>query len=472
MSEIEQRVRAAAEAAARAVRDVRPLDLPPLPARHPGRLRRGHPRPPARWAAGRRGWMVPLAAAAAVFAIAAALVSVHRFAAGRVPPQATIPAAVPEACKAVVTPRGSTAPPAPPPVHPALPVAGLPQYAVVGCGAPGDSWLAVVSTLTGAPLAAVAMPRGWVPSYGYMSAGDLAFLIGAAPNGPKGLQHPQRWYLLRITPGQRVTATLTRAPFTIPGTATGVALSPDGSEIAIATMSPPSSAQAVISRLQLYSALSGRLLRTWNAIDTPITASLADGSFEEPGSTLRWSADGYRLAFAADYGTSIWLLDTRRATGAGLLAASTELLASSAHAPAPGPGYPLTCDLTQGWAVSADGRFITCAVAGGPGLRYLQSGNCPVSLPPVTAGIARFAALSGRLDHFLYAQTRPCDTNFHIWLAWASPDGNTAVGQVVTPVQHGPLEKFGYLRDGRFSPLPTSGNPDLMGALFHSYLHP
>jgi hypothetical protein len=338
----------------------------------------------------------------------------------------------------------------------------------VECDAPGDRWLAVISTLTGAPLAAVAMPRGEIPSPRYVSAADLALLIGAVPDGSAGPRHPPRWYLLRITPGQRVTATLTRVPVTIPATATAVALSPDGSQIAVATMPPVSAAQGFSSQLRLYSASSGRLLRTWFASDTAITASMdARETFTALGSPLRWSADGRRLAMASDYGEYLWLLDTR-AAGPGPLANSTELLTSAAPALAGGAGSAPYCDLTQGWAVSADRRFITCAVASNPNLPYGRSGNCPASLPLVTAGIARFAIPGGRLDHLLYTQTRPCDANFRVRLAWASPDGSIAVGLVVTPGRHGPLEKFGILRDGRFSPLPTSGNQHLLGVLLYS----
>jgi hypothetical protein len=150
-------------------------------------------------------------------------------------------------------------------------VPGLPEYFASACDPQDSPWLVVGNTLTGAPLAAVALPPGWAPAHGYVSAGDLAFLIGAVPGNDPVVPSPQRWYLLRITPGQRVTATLTRVPVTIPGTATGVALSPDGTDIAIATLPSASRAPVTGARrgprpvIALYSVATGDLLSQWRA---------------------------------------------------------------------------------------------------------------------------------------------------------------------------------------------------------------
>ena len=74
---VEDRVRAATLARAALVRDIRPLDLPAIPAR----LLRAWP-----WAA----WTAPVAAAAAVAALAVSLAAVRH-----TPDASTSPAAVP-----------------------------------------------------------------------------------------------------------------------------------------------------------------------------------------------------------------------------------------------------------------------------------------------------------------------------------------------------------------------------------------
>jgi hypothetical protein len=358
-------------------------------------------------------------------------------------------------------------------------VPGLPEYFVSPCDPQDSPWLVVGSTLTGAPLAAVALPRGWAPAYGSVSGGDLAFLIGAVAGDGSAVASPQRWYLLRITPGQRVTATLTRVPVTIPGTATGVALSPDGTDIAIATLSPASRTPAAgASRgprpgIALYSVATGDLLSQWQAASGEIVAVPGDQhASDDRAVTLRWTADGHWLAFTWN-GTSIRLLNAAGTSGGDLIADSTAIMPIHFPARSTGGDAPLRCDLSQGWAVATGGRWVTCAVAGGSWARRQpnQDGNCPYGLPTAALGIARFAAPGGRLDHVLYAVSAPCDTsNFIIRLAWATPDGNTAVGQAVLPAPSGPLDTFGFMRGGRYSPLPASGNTGLMAALGFSYL--
>jgi RNA polymerase sigma factor (sigma-70 family) len=473
--EAEDRIRAATAAAAGTVREVgRPLDLAARPAR-PGGYPYRHPR--------RAGWLIPLTAAVMVAAIVAGLVGARRPAGGPVaggPASARpAPGTIPAVCAADLTSPGRAAPPAPPAARSAPPVAGLPEYFVSPCDPQGSPWLVVGSTLTGAPLTAVALPPGWAPAGGYASDGDRAFLIGAVPASAPGTPGPRRWYLLRITPGQRVTATLTRAPVTIPAAATGVALSPDGTGIAIASSSPPSGTPpAGAGRgprpvLALYSVATGGLLSRWQAASGQVVAVPGDEhAGDDKAMTLRWTADGLWLAFTWN-GTSIRVLNAAGAAGGDLIANSGPAMPISSPAAGSGSDAPLRCDLTQGWAVADGGRWVTCAVAGGSWARHRprQAGGCAHGSPTATLGIARFAAPDGRLDHVLYAVSAPCDPGqFGIRLAWAAPDGNTAVGQSVLPAPSGPLDAFGFMRGGRFFPLPASGDPGLMAALGFSYL--
>jgi WD40 repeat protein len=222
----------------------------------------------------------------------------------------------PAECAANFTPQVPAAPPArsAPPVAP-LPAPGLPEYFVSPCGPLASPWLVVGSTRTGAPLAAISLPRGWAPADGHVSDGALAFLIDAVPGDRPAGPDAQRWYLLRITPGQPVTATLARVPVTIPGTATGVALSPDGTAIAIATLSPANGMPPTAPdrgpwpAIALYSVATGDLLRRWQAASGEIVAGPDDQhASDDKAMTLRWTADGSRLAFTWN-GASIRLLN-------------------------------------------------------------------------------------------------------------------------------------------------------------------
>ena len=93
---VNDRLRAATEAVSASMREVRPLELPPDPHPHPRRHRRHRRRSTAapghglrRWP-GFGSWLVPLAAAVAVIAVATTLVTV-RDASG---PRPTAPACI------------------------------------------------------------------------------------------------------------------------------------------------------------------------------------------------------------------------------------------------------------------------------------------------------------------------------------------------------------------------------------------
>lgn len=248
MNTLEERMRAAARAVADAVPEnsAPPLRLPAPPHRvNGGPVRR-------QW----RAWRTPLAAAAAVVAVIAASLA--------------------------LTARPGKAP------GPGDPLRGLPAYyvSVTSARNPGHHAVAVIrSTATGQPIVRVAPPRPYTKfAAATAAADDRTFVIGAQHQVIRAARFVTltRLYLLRFDP---VTATAQLTPLPIPeesASVSGLALSPDGSRLAVA-LNPPGNL-----KITVISVTTGAG-RTWAG------RSSAD---PQPGPHyLSWTADGRTLAY-------------------------------------------------------------------------------------------------------------------------------------------------------------------------------
>ena len=205
---VEDRLRTATRARADLVSDIRPLDLP---AREPARLRRAPGS--RRWMA----WAAPAAAAALVVALALTLVSIRQ-----ARNESPIPAAAQPGAAAI-----SAACPIPE-FYAALnsPLGGGPTPVVVG------------KTGASAVMSTVRPPKGQ-SFVGVTGAADDRTFVVAAEAYP-ALQGaysgaPVAWYLLRVPAvGQAARLTKLSIPGQPAGTqVSGIALSPNGSELAI-----------------------------------------------------------------------------------------------------------------------------------------------------------------------------------------------------------------------------------------------
>jgi hypothetical protein len=99
---------------------------------------------------------------------------------------------------------------------------------------------------------------------------------------------------------------------------TGVAVSPDGGRVAIATE------DGTTASVRVYSTTTAALTGAWATPGTTITATRPGemaSTFQHPDSTLRWLGDGRRLAFAVN-GATIQMIDT--ASGGGPTAAASK----------------------------------------------------------------------------------------------------------------------------------------------------
>jgi hypothetical protein len=292
MTTIEDRLRAAASAAAKTVP---PGSAPPLrlPVRHRRYLR---------WSGQGRtaGWQrlaAPLAAAAAVAAVAAASLAVASETAGRRPDART---SAPTSAGAIV-----------PPYYVSLPAAA---------GTPWASTAQVRVTATGAVAATVAVPRPYRLFTAVAGADDgRTFVLEAQSQGNYA---PAGFYLLRVVPGAG-TATARLSALPIPPEprriyVESIALSPDGSKLAVAVRAA-GGGPVRNPGIQVITVATGASKRwTWPGGGHVSTNGL--------GQALSWAADDKTLAFQAWMSGSIdiRLLDT--AAPGHTLAASKVIL--------------------------------------------------------------------------------------------------------------------------------------------------
>jgi hypothetical protein len=407
MNALEDRVRAAARAAANTV----PADSVP-PLRLPGdRARRPSPMGLGNW----RRTGTPLAAAAAVIAIVVASLALARPAhnAGHLPSGAV---ALGEA--------------------PAYGAGDVPPYYVaLEPGAlSGASTRAVVrATATGAELAVVTPPGPYrVFTAVSAAADDRTFVLAAQrssayygpPSDKPGLQ---KYFMLRLDPADH-TARLTALP--IPGEpgsqVVDEALAPNGSKLAIAL-----GAGGHEQEIKVISVRTGSV-RTWRGS----RSSGSIGEVVQSANPLSWTADGRTLAFEVETGGpgpvpqhEIRLLDTA-APGSSLWSSRVAVRFSSDAADA---------------MITPDGSKIVVPI-----------------VTQTTRELAEYSVATGKrvavlgIRHYRHA-------SYGGWplLFWADSAGGTLI--VYDDRPHGPqLTKTGepdagvlaVVTSGRFTPLP------------------
>jgi hypothetical protein len=281
MTSVEDQVRAATRAQAAALREVRPLRLPP--AASPGLG-------PASRARRSRAWIAPITAAAAVIALAVSLVSIRDIPNGRVvPPAGPVPAVagVPRYYVTLYSPpQPATASPSP-----AAPCAASKSGQPVACASAGTTDLLVGDTFTGARLAVVTPPAGSFFSGVAAAADDRTFVVDATAMTLTGAR---TWYLLRIASGTSSPARLTRLAIPPLTGIDAIALSGSGRELAVALGLGNGS-----SEVRVYSVGTGRLLRLWSTKDPQALG--INGYFAEQSRALAWIDGDHAVAFAASW---------------------------------------------------------------------------------------------------------------------------------------------------------------------------
>jgi hypothetical protein len=407
---IEDRVRAATRARTGLVRDIRPLEFPgELPARA------RHARRTGRWLS----WGAPVAAAALVTAVALILVMLRQTGAPQPAP---------------ASPAG--APPA---------AASVPRYYAALTGPNGTSsalssarqQVVVVDDRTGRALAVIPPLPGQGFSGVTAAADDRTFVLSSYDSAKR----VTTWYLLRITPGAARTTQLQKLDIKpLSAQLTGLALSPDGRELAIM------STGADIA-LQAYSVSSGALLGSWDT-----TASYwiprVTGTNEY---ALSWSADGRQVSFRFDafapnsdsHLVTVRTLDVA-AAGHDLLTDSRLVLQAPLGVTQPTSEEPCATSL-----VTPDGGTVVCGTGVLAGAQY--QAPCVASPPAFVS----YSTATGRPLQDLARYPGSCPSGTAV-PEWTDPSARHVIGLITTqPNGKKPgAYAFGVFTGGRLTPLP------------------
>ena len=410
---------------------ITPDELPPLRLHEPagrrgaaGRLRAGGwPRAAGRGVGRPRlAWFSPLAAAAAVAVLVIGGTAAGSWFARSGKHQSTVSAASGQQAAAELLGK-------------------VPAYYV----ALGNPSLAVVrATVTGATLVRIMTRTPFVGVTG--AADDRTFVLDAQRQviGPTMVQWPQQpaFYLLRLTAsGTEQSYTRLPVPALPKGAAvTGLALSPDGSQLAI-ELGLGSVAHPGRLEISIYTLATGAT-RTWSMTDSfePEDPSGFTGSGVDGAQSISWTADSRTLAFdwaksRADMG--VRLLDAT--TSGGSLTADGRLavfLGSGIIGDAPdGDAQCVTDDIITG-----DGSAVICGYASSFG------GTSPATTE-VTTGFVRYSVRTGKVGGVSGVFHRPQSrAGGSISLFWTNSDGSIVIGAGVTGI--------GVFSGEKFTPLP------------------
>jgi hypothetical protein len=438
-----------AEETARAMRELAGTvtDAPPLRLTDRSGARLPRLSAPRRWTL----WAVPLAAAAAVIALAVALVVVKDLPSGRAP-------------------------------HPTVPTypstSGVPAYYVAPqtvCSKEkcDPTSLVVGNTLTGARLATLSPPPGATFEAASAAADDRTFVTDTVgfPLSATAAQHVT-WYLITIAPGSSTPVRRTR--LLIPAGPTGahvqsIALSASGRELAVAYHLGSRSPGTTV--LRTYSITTGRLLHSWSTDADVQFGALGYIQNAQTNNELSW-VDGDRAITFTTTGflsqanseseaqpTDVRVLDVN-ARGDDLLADS-QVVWSIPDGPVK-TATPTPCGWKPLLSLAANGKTVLCT-----------------SLTSTTMGTGKNARYRWRMTwltfqtsdptviHTAYTATAnegPDQAGITGGVLWADPSGSTMIivwsegitdsGVTVEKTPH-----FGILSHGRLSqlPLPSIG---------------
>ena len=231
-------------------------------------------------------------------------------------------------------------------------------------------------------------------------------------------------------------------------TPAGVAISPDGTEVAVALAGSPAT-------VRIYSFATGRVVHAPGRRRCRARSRWSRG--RHPGESsqftaarvLRWSSDGRRLAFAWN-STAIRVLDVSAPNG-------NLITSSSAVGRDRDDGQQatssVTCNASQGWQLIAGGQEVICA------------GSVKADGPPTSAGQRREVhiqranvyrlprgnqgrpARPDKLVDFEPECSAQAGNTDGAYIGWANADGSVVIG---SQVWDGHV-RFGLFRDGRFT---------------------
>jgi hypothetical protein len=339
----------------------------------------------------------------------------------------------------------------PPTSNPYVTAGGVPPY-YIDIAANGNSNEAVVrATATGKPRATIKPLPGYTVLGATAAANDRTFVLDEAkwigynnPSKPQPWQ-PRSYVLLKLSAaGQPVS--LTRTPVTTVGLVTGVALSADGTRLAIADRPQPYS-EYNPEQVRIYTLATGAV-RIWSAQGTLIGQGQEQtgGSSNVPDDTasLSWTANGTWLAFdwtpfpgdtSAD-GT--WLLNTTLG--------GTSLLGDSRQVQRAGLGSASGCVDSLASGPTCEGDVIVT-----PDGSALICGATPDTDgfgPQVTDEYLRFSTATGKA-HVLASWTLNNVQVQAFGVRWSNSSGSVLIASLPGKGNG----RLGIIRGSTFTPL-------------------
>ncbi len=372
----------------------------------------------------RLGWVAPLAAAAAVVLIAAGGVAASSWLARPGNGQASHPG---------VLKQGASA----------SSFAGVPPYYVE---VPDQSSAVVRATATGATLARITTSTPFVGVAG--AADDRTFVLDAQRQvmGPT-VQWPGQpaFYLLRLTAAGAEESLTRLALAALPsGTAvTGLALSPDGSKLAV-EVDTGRTLQPGRLEIRVYTLATGAS-RTWlaNGLAAEHDPDGFTGSGVDGSESISWAGDSRTLSFAwmdrAPVG-GVRLLAT--AASGNNLTADSRIAAIELDPKSFRPGQVLgsqdhVSPCVTDSIMSLDGSAIVCAY------------DTDIGGSQTTTGFLRYATKTGKSAVVSVFKFRG-QSGGDVSLYWVNSTGNILVGGIGTPSGI----RVGVINGQKFTPLP------------------
>jgi hypothetical protein len=452
----EERVRSAAEAMGDTVRHIRPLPLhlDAIDFRAP--VKPAQPSLLSRW----QGWLVPLAGAAAVVAVAATLVAVRGSAGGATASHATSAATSTSAASSTGTSNG------------------IPPYYVTLNNATPGSWAeedaVLADTHTGKTLATFKPPANatWQIA---TTANDSTFVLYASTS-PATKTENTDFYVIHVSSTDPRQSRLTKIPLTI-SYDTGIAdaaVSADGTVLAVftqkvtqtknvevnkATGKTIEEAAAVEASIRTYSLATGQVLRTWTANGTRLSwgsidsVGIDEGEFPaavsiDSNSNLQWLDDGQTLSWTSPKPNGEWELETLNTADPGTsLAADSRVVDQFPHQCLAGYIAPV---------LTLDGKSAICA--------SVASQDAPGQ--PV---LVSYSVATGKLEHVLYRFPATAKSSKDVQegghaVSWWAPSGAYVIGLLENSVIRGEgaaakltnIRDIGVMTPTKFTPLPIT----------------
>ena len=324
------------------------------------------------------------------------------------------------------------------------------------------------STLTGKTLFTLQPPRG-LSFAGITGAADDRTFVADAHRDPYGAFNSggrsRTWYLVRVTgTGSHARLTMTKLP--VPATPVGteilaIALSPDGTKLAVGTAPWTADTTHAKQALTVYSVATGAVLRTWTTPPGRASWAIMSGGEggADPNAGVAWVGN-HSLAFAgaaetagaSPYELAVRVLDISRPDG-DLLSSSRPTTLVPTGEPGGDQSTPFGCD--PSWRVNVlvtgDGTSFVCGGYGTSGA-WLPESLCKPGVAWNTVAFAGFSLTAGK-ETFLSGYRTTCQGLAVVaYAVWVNATGSKVIGWM--HFANSIPGKFGVFSDGSFRPLP------------------